>query len=185
MTITFTQTWRRPSTNVQFHVETDLPRVRLIKEIETKYPDLIKPTYVYSDDGLELTKTQAHASIDSVNITRSEYKTVDLDYESMTFTANTGQTQVNYLLAGIDGPFTVTTVYTFPAGTDVQFLLDALSSFPNRAVDVQTTDTTVTASHFYRSTDDWNVRRWIDYKLVPQLHNLDISRRETWAMFTS
>lgn len=188
MTITFTQVWNRPSTDVPFHNETDLPAAQVIRDVEAAHADCISPSYTRSENGLQVTKTQVHTSMDTLNITRPLYKTVALDYEFLNFTANTGQTQNGYTVSGIPDPFTVTTVYTFPAGTDVQFLEDALANPGSMTLQqgaIQKTDTTLTVVHRYANDTEWNRKRWIDFRMTATFHDLGITRNETWEPATA
>lgn len=188
MTITFRQVWDRPSVDIIFHADSGLPGANVSKTMEAKYPELIKPTITISNNGLRMTKEQAHQSLDSLNLTRGTYKTIALDYEFLNFTANTGQTQVSYTVSGIPDPFLVTTVYSFLPNTDVSFLLTELENHHSKSALVGVpliTATDITVQHRYTNDQDWNIKRWNDFRLARKIYSAGITRRETWQLVNS
>jgi len=187
--VTITKTFIRPFANVS--LPTDTGTIESIahtqgyaaaKQAFINAGNIVQ-TQTTSSDGLTTTVTivcdnlTTYSSLDTaLDIgTRAEY----MDHSNLTGLSN------STLLSGISQSFTSTNVYTFPtAGLPVHDDLSAaLSNNSNgKLSNLIVTGTSITATHTYNNSDDFNVNYWKDSYLVQKLHTAGATRTITYAL---
>jgi hypothetical protein len=140
------------------------------------------------ETGLIHTRTGTFANLELFGMNKSaqgiEDDAVYLDYaQRVNLSAGQGQ----YILSGIDAPFTCTTTYTYdPATISTTYPLfesfvgvlessDKLTAFTN-------TGTQLSAVHTYNDAADYTENQWKDRTFVPSLHAGGVTRTIACAM---
>jgi hypothetical protein len=208
MAIIKTITYVRPNTTVDFPAFTDdVLTVVLGKRQSAIDSGKLTTNISLSDDELTKTMTFTMVDIDTLNqyinsvtlgqqsVSLAEFDLAKLQDLEVTRTDN---------LSGIDGTFTVTTVYTSPEGTPITTELDlsteqlpstyfgstrnlqiCIELHDEKVTNLSTTSNTLTVVHQYNDSTDFNLNCWKDSYIVVALDKLGISRNVQFALVDS
>ena len=183
MSITFTSTQVRTDASAQYYgPDTGLPVVTNIRRLIAEAG--ITTTKTLSEDQLTQTVVDICETNEQVVVFLNCVLDIDMRKELEDYQASKSAGMKNRrTISGVGAPFTITTTYTFPEGTDITSLANQVALHDGLyATNVQILVDSVICTHTYPNENAFNTNRWSDVNIYTDLVGKNITKSHTFTI---
>lgn len=184
MSITVIRTLTRPTTDVKFITDTNLPEIakflNRISEFEAN--GSITNETTLSNQDLTMTWSTTYKDIDTLNAVGVAGVASVREFQQ------SGQIVDSVILYGIDKPFSVTTTYELPDGTDATEVVSKLTESLSESLmitqlpDIVASGNTVSVVETFLQVPESQNGLWDDSEIITDLFGAGIERKKTWTL---